>query len=671
MTRETVVQKLDAARERANEIDRQAQLARQIEEQLERTLAEIDGAAGTNNGANATQGSKPVPDEHSPSVQGLGDDPELEFDHDASYLGKYSVLVDIDNSNAKMAKAPLSELVSSKPSSPEPRSSTSLNRLAASSVDSLLLAIDEEQRTPPAVGREKEVHPFEINDNSRYFLKEELKNELRTEMGEWHSQMSVHMASQFAQLQSFKDDLAARLTKSLSEQLNGVQINLMTQIKSVLTDSAALTRRLELAEEEKRILAARVSCLETELKNIKEQKISPPKPTPLILPLDTQYQKLECTSRNSLPGKVVEPSTNLPEKRATTARTGQIPKFSGENENWNVWYNRFLSIGRDREWTEADYLSEMKLLLVGRAGQFVFGELSFETRENYTLLVNALQEQFKEINLPEVLQQEFEEREQRPNESLREYMSGLRSLHCQAWPTEQGDARRTRLVSRFLRGISNPEVSRHISVHYPSCDVAKCVEEAMRYDALQRKYLSGAEVARRIPGTEGSSGADKYTSKKSCSYCKRSGHWASDCWKKQKDTGSTPSSPAKSQNQRNWSPNSKKGSPKGNRPWLPQGDNSGYGNNMPGMPFPNMQQMMPPFGFPGYNFPPFGYPPFNPMFPPFQGSSPQQQGKKGSKNFRKGKHHEQAARRVASDAQGENAVGATASAKPANGTQEN
>jgi len=663
MSRQAVLLKLDAARLREDEIDRLKKQAQQERDQLEQTLSDIDNATGANNVLQANSGQPAV--ERTPSIQ---EDraPDMEYDHDTSYHGKYYMLMH-DSTRSETDK-PEKELVGSRPVSPVgPRSSTSLNQAPGLQ---LLLDAASAQNSGKSAHAEQDKACSDIDDHSRYLLKEQLKHEITTEI---HGYISYHVES----LRAFKDDLASKLNKSLTDQLVGAQKSLLTNYNSLLTDISSVRTRLESAEEDKKVLIARVANLEAELKDLKEHKLSSSKRDSFPLSLEAQCRKLQPKSHESLPAKVVEPQfPTFSDRRTTTARTGPIPKFSGENENWEVWYNRFLSIGRDREWTEADYLSEMKLLLIGSAGKFVFGELSSITRENYTLLVNALQEQFKEINLPEVLQQEFEEREQRPNESLREYMSSLRSLHCQAWPTEQGDARRTRLVSRFLRGISNPEVSRHISVHYPSCDVAKCVEEAMRYDALQRKYQSGADVARRVPGMDSrSSGSDNYTSNKFCSYCKRSGHWVSDCWKKQKDTGSTPSSPEKSQKQR--SPNSKKGSPKGNRPWLPQGDQSGYSNNMPSMPFTNMQQMMqqmmPPFGFPGYNFPPFGYPPFNPMFPPFQGPSPQKHGKKGNRNSKwgQGKHQEQAARRVASDAQGESTAGATASAGPVNSTQKN
>ena len=427
----------------------------------------------------------------------------------------------------------VNELISSRPGSPNPRSSTSLKRYGADSVESLLTAIDQEQSSgmPPLFAAPKEVRtgPNEIDDNSRYFLKEELKSELRAEIGEWHNQISVYMQNQFTHLQSFKDDLAVRLNKSLSDQLADVQFNLLKQYRTLLTDFTTLKCTFESKEEENKRLAARVAGLEAELNELKTQKLS--LSTPLLMPLDDKLNKSE-SNPSYLPPKVVGPNNStVNEKRSNTVRTGPIPKFTGESENWNVWYNRFLSIGRDRDWTEADCLSEMKLLLVGTAGNYVYGELSYETRENYTLLVRALQEQFSEINLPEVRQQEFEERDQRPSESMRDYMNCLRSLYCLAWPREQGDAKRNRLVGKFLRGISNPEVSRHISVHFPDCDVAKCVEEAMRYDALQRKYQTNADVSRRVQGTEASNSAPSYSNetRKYCTNCKRNNHWTSDC----------------------------------------------------------------------------------------------------------------------------------------------
>jgi len=74
--------------------------------------------------------------------------------------------------------------------------------------------------------------------------------------------------------------------------------------------------------------------------------------------------------------------------------------------------------------------------------------------------------------------QAFNERDQFPSESYCTYMSSLQFLHGLAWPCEHGDAQRVRLVARFIKGVSNPEVSRHIRMHFSSSDVVKCVTEA-------------------------------------------------------------------------------------------------------------------------------------------------------------------------------------------------
>ena len=165
-----------------------------------------------------------------------------------------------------------------------------------------------------------------------------------------------------------------------------------------------------------------------------------------------------------------------------------LPKFSGQ-EPWSVWYTRFATVGKIRGWTQAEFHSELIPLLVGKAGRYAFGQLPPEIRNDHVSLIAALKEEFDEIVIPVVYQQQFEDRQQQTAESMQAYMSALKSLHALGWPTDSADDRTSRLIARFKKGLLNTNVSFHLSVHFLNGEVHDCVVEAMRFEAISNLTL--------------------------------------------------------------------------------------------------------------------------------------------------------------------------------------
>ena len=64
-----------------------------------------------------------------------------------------------------------------------------------------------------------------------------------------------------------------------------------------------------------------------------------------------------------------------------------LPTFMGEGEKWKVWFARFEDVVATYRWTTAEHLSALIFLLRKKAGEFVFGSVSWRVRSNYKKLV--------------------------------------------------------------------------------------------------------------------------------------------------------------------------------------------------------------------------------------------------------------------------------------------
>ena len=66
-----------------------------------------------------------------------------------------------------------------------------------------------------------------------------------------------------------------------------------------------------------------------------------------------------------------------------------LPPFTGK-ETWKVWFNRFEEVANRQNWSSEEKLDELLPRLQGVAGEFVYVQLSHETRSNYSSLCKEI-----------------------------------------------------------------------------------------------------------------------------------------------------------------------------------------------------------------------------------------------------------------------------------------
>ena len=116
---------------------------------------------------------------------------------------------------------------------------------------------------------------------------------------------------------------------------------------------------------------------------------------------------------------------NLP---LTTSHSLRLPPFDGQ-EPWNIWFNRFHDVARLKRWNDEVRLCELLSRLQGKAGEFVYGQLSPAIRNNYAMLIDELDNMFRKVHTSKAFSAQFSNRNQRVSESVEDYAAELKRLY--------------------------------------------------------------------------------------------------------------------------------------------------------------------------------------------------------------------------------------------------
>ena len=86
----------------------------------------------------------------------------------------------------------------------------------------------------------------------------------------------------------------------------------------------------------------------------------------------------------------------------------KMPPYNGKEE-WKVWINRFEAIADRRNWSEEVKLDNLLPKLQGKAGDFVFTQLSKDTLSCYGELVKELNSRFRVVETKKTFASKFRE----------------------------------------------------------------------------------------------------------------------------------------------------------------------------------------------------------------------------------------------------------------------
>ena len=130
--------------------------------------------------------------------------------------------------------------------------------------------------------------------------------------------------------------------------------------------------------------------------------------------------------------------------------------------------------------------------LQGKAGEFVYGQLSKRIRNDYNLLTKELKNRFRKIESRKTFGSKFSRHCQGVDDTVEAYAGELKRLYDKAHPHRDEETRREDLLQRFLDGIANEEASFQVEYVKEPVTIDEAVYEVVNYIESQRK--DGREV---------------------------------------------------------------------------------------------------------------------------------------------------------------------------------
>ena len=133
----------------------------------------------------------------------------------------------------------------------------------------------------------------------------------------------------------------------------------------------------------------------------------------------------------------------------------KIQSFHGK-EDWKVWINRFEAIAARKKWSEDVKLENLLPKLQGKAGDFVFTQLSKDKLSRYSDLVKERNSRFRLVETEKHFASKFSRRLQKKGETAAEYAADLKRLYAKAYKNRDNRIKREDLVRKDLDGQRGP-----------------------------------------------------------------------------------------------------------------------------------------------------------------------------------------------------------------------
>ena len=217
---------------------------------------------------------------------------------------------------------------------------------------------------------------------------------------------------------------------------------------------------------------------------------------------------------------------------------------------------QFEMIAELNRWDDPTRALELATSLRGLA-QAILSDLGPEERGDYNKLLRALVGRFEPDNQSEVFRSQLKGRQRRKGESLTELCQEIKRLARKAYPTAHRDLRDRLAMDSFVDSLGDAELEWSV-YHAEPQSIDDAVKAAVKFEAFQKGRQRRApprESLRSLNDKPASRPKDQFPSgnkwdakkgrstekpsppkKGNCFYCAKPGHYAVDCFKKQRET---------------------------------------------------------------------------------------------------------------------------------------
>ena len=167
-------------------------------------------------------------------------------------------------------------------------------------------------------------------------------------------------------------------------------------------------------------------------------------------------------------------------------RNPKLPPFTGK-ETWKVWFNRFEEVANRQNWTSEEKLDELLPRLQSVAGEFVYSQLSHETRSDYSSLCKEINNRFRVVETSKAFWVQFSHRSQKYGETVEEYAAELKKLYDKAHVRRDTETRREDLLRRFLDGLVDDKARFHVEFIKEPTNIDDAVYQVVCFQQTKQK----------------------------------------------------------------------------------------------------------------------------------------------------------------------------------------
>ena len=165
-----------------------------------------------------------------------------------------------------------------------------------------------------------------------------------------------------------------------------------------------------------------------------------------------------------------------------------LPPFTGEKEEkWEVWYAQFEAVAMAHNWTRTECLGTLLPLLRGPAGEFVYGTVKRNIRNDYQALVRELTTRYRKVESRKSYINRWSSLKQGPNQTDEELAAHIKWVYEKAYPEWNGDIWKEDVVNKFLEALYDNNARAVVEFMNSPENIDEAVEFVVQYKETRKR----------------------------------------------------------------------------------------------------------------------------------------------------------------------------------------
>lgn len=398
-------------------------------------------------------------------------------------------------------------------------------------------------------------------------LKQQLDHQSQRQFSELQQQLNTTAGELSSDIRRVRDDMLGEIQKTSEEQgqaIHQVRCELglvIDDVKKVSNDIHDLTRAdyeihqritvlegrtvrdLQHLDDRMRVVEHCVASEVLPMRQISETHVKQESAPINLIDLTAENSKKQhglSTSMNitNLDSNVQEftPRANSGDGFGQQLREPMRKKpqeFDGK-VSWEAYQVQFEMLADANGWEPDQRAAQLATSLKGAAME-ILSQLSSTERQNYQLLVAALNRRYGTEHQNEVYRARFRTRTRNKGETLQELAQDLANVAHKAYPSANADLLKILLRDQFIDALDNANLKIQVKQAQPA-NLQEALARALEFESYVKtssdSFKTGGGSGFKAHKGEVTDG-EKFTG--NCYYCKKPGHKIFECRKKKRD----------------------------------------------------------------------------------------------------------------------------------------